>query len=105
MTSKIEILQKIRDRIKQTEPGATVILYGSKARGDDNESSDFDVLILLDKKTISLADKKRIKYPLYELEFELGKIISPLVFSKTEWETRHRITPFYRNVKKEGIEL
>ena len=38
--------------------------------------------------------------PVYEIEFETGKIISLMVLTKSDWETRHRITPFYENVIK-----
>ena len=88
-----------------TEPGARIIVYGSFARGDSRNDSDIDLVILLDKLKITREDEIRITYPLYDIEFESGQIISPLVISRADWETRHRITPFYKNVKKEGIEL
>lgn len=91
--------------VYQVDPNAQVILYGSFARGENNKKSDIDLLILLDKENITYQDEKQIKYPLYELEFDTGQIISPLVLSKSDWEQRHRITPFYNNVKMEGIEL
>lgn len=99
-------VQAIIDRIKATvheiDPDATVILYGSRARGDQDKQSDFDLLILIDKEKITREDQKRIKYPLYEIEFETGIIISPMVFSRKEWERIHRKTPFYENVSREG---
>lgn len=99
------ILLRIKKIVSETEPGATVILYGSYARGDQKKDSDIDILILVNLEKVSYSDEKRIKYPLYDLEFETGKMISPIVFSKNDWELRHKITPFYRNVKKEGILL
>ena len=105
----MNIDEKILLRIKQlvifTEPSATVILYGSHARGQNNKQSDIDLLILIDNDKVTYSDEKRIKYPLYDLEFETGKVISPLIFSRNDWETRHSITPFYKNVKREGIQL
>jgi len=95
----------IRDSVKTSSPNATVILYGSHAREDFNEHSDLDILILLDKEKVTREDEKRIKYPLYDIEFDTGKIISPLVLSKHDWESKHRITPFYENVSRDGIEL
>jgi len=88
-----------------TAPDATIILYGSFARGDHRADSDVDLLILLNQDQVSRQDEKRIKYPLYELEFETGQIISPIVLSKSTWEHKHRITPFYENVTREGIVL
>jgi predicted nucleotidyltransferase len=99
------IIQRIKDTVSATEPSATIILYGSFARGDSKENSDFDILILIDKNKVTRTDEKRLKYPLYEIEFETGKIISPIVFSKTDWEYKHKSTPFYENVTKDGIVL
>lgn len=45
---------------------------------------------------------KKIKYPLYDIEFELGTIISPLVISKKDWETKHRATPFLKMYQEKG---
>ena len=67
--------------------------------------SDVDILILLEQKRISREDEKRVKYPLYDIEFETVKIISPLVLTKSDWESRHRITPFYDRVNEEGVVL
>jgi uncharacterized protein len=105
MINNKQILLKIKQLVKSTEPTATIILYGSHARGQNNKYSDIDVLILVDSDKITYSDEQRIKYPLYDLEFETGKIISPLIFSRNDWETRHSITPFYHNVKKDGVQL
>jgi len=99
------ILLKIKQLVHNVEPNAQVILYGSFARGDNTKNSDIDLLILLDKENITYQDEKQIKYPLYDLEFDTGQIISPLVLSKSEWERRHRITPFYADVTRDRILL
>ena len=105
MADNNQILQRIRDSVKTTAPNAILILYGSYARGDNRPDSDIDLLVLLDSDKVTYDDEKRIKYPLYHIEYDTGVIISPRVYSKKAWETRHRITPFYENVTKEGIVL
>jgi predicted nucleotidyltransferase len=100
-----KIILMIKDSIATSEPSATVILYGSFARGDNRKDSDVDLLILLEGNKVTREDEIKVKYPLYEIEFETGQIISPLVLSRTDWETKHNITPFYENVNKEGIVL
>ena len=105
MKRKDDILYRIKNSVQDSDPEATVILYGSFARGDQKKTSDIDLIILLNKEEINREDEKRVKYPLYDIEFDTGRIISPLVFSRNDWNTRHRITPFYSNVMKEGITL
>ncbi len=102
MKDASNILALIKMSVSSTDPGATLILYGSYARGDFSDNSDIDLLILIDKEKVTRSDEKRIKYPLYDIEFNTGTIISPLVFSKKDWENGHKITPFYENIKREG---
>ncbi len=105
MVDKKDILYRIKNQVLATEPKAEIILYGSYARGDNTNHSDIDLLILLDRDTISGEVERNVTYPLFDIEFETGKIISPFVASKKEWDSRHRVTPFYENVRKEGIIL
>ena len=103
--NKNDLLQLIKKSVMATDPDATVILYGSYARGDYREDSDIDILVLIDKDKVNREDQKRIAYPLYDIEFQTGVIISPLVVSKKAWETKDMITPFYKNVTREGKRL
>ena len=105
MMKEREILKKIKKTVRSKAPNAKVILYGSRARGDNRSDSDIDILILLDSKKLTREDEKRVKYPLYDIEFETGMIVSALVLTKSDWESKHKITPFYDNVSREGVEL
>ena len=105
MIRQDDILLSIKNTVRSIDPTATVILYGSFARGDNNKNSDIDLIILIDKEKLTPQDSKKIKYPLYDIEFETGQIISPLVLTRKDWETRHKITPFYENVTRDGRAL
>lgn len=105
MNTRDQILDRIKKSVVATAPGAILVLYGSYARGENSKNSDIDLLILLDEDTITWPEEKKITYPLYDIEFETGTLISPLVLSKKDWESRHKITPFYQNVTREGIVL
>ena len=105
MERNLPISKRVKESVTSTATGAVLILYGSYARGDNDKDSDVDVLVLIDHESVSYEEEKRIEYPLYHIEYETGIFVSPIVLSKKVWETRHRITPFYQNILKEGVVL
>ena len=98
------ISQLIRRTIDSIDPKAKVILYGSRARGDEHADSDWDILILTDY-PVDLETENKFRDKLYDLELETGEPLSIFIYSKDEWRRKQRITPFYRSVNKEGISL
>ncbi len=80
------------------------ILFGSRARGDAHQESDWDVLILLDKDRITSADIDEISYPIREFGWQIDEMINPIIFTTKEWNAKS-FTPFYKNVMKEGVTL
>lgn len=105
MNTKDQILLRVKKSVKDTAPNAILILYGSYARGANRDDSGIDLLILIDTNNISWSEEKQITYPLYDIEFETGTRISLIVLSQKDWESRHKITPFYKTVAREGIVL
>ncbi len=89
----------------ESDPDATLILYGSYARGDYNEDSDIDLLILINKDKVNRDDKIHITYPLYDIQFQTGVMISARVYSRKFWQNPPFVTPFYENVTREGVLL
>jgi predicted nucleotidyltransferase len=96
------ILRKVKELVKATDPEAEVILFGSRARGDAKEDSDWDILILTPK-AVNLKVEQVFRHKLFELELEFGQAISTFVYSKADWNGKHRATPFYHNIEEEGI--
>ncbi len=105
MSSESEIKNRIIAVVRDQAPDAKILLYGSRARGDAREDSDWDLLILIDAKRITPKMEKRITDPLYELEFELGALISPMLYTVDEWEGKYKVTPIYRNITREALTL
>ena len=100
-----ELLRRVKDTIHEVEPGAEVILYGSRSRGDESFESDWDFLILVDG---SVVDQRtdNIRHRLYEIEWELGEVLSSIIRDRTEWNSSpYRATPFHQKVDSEGILL
>lgn len=102
---RVEVVRQIKEIIRQVDPTAEVILFGSEARGDARPDSDIDLLVLLDGDTLSLTREETFTMPLYELELNTGVCISPIVMLKKQWRNRPFKTPFYVNVVNEGILL
>jgi len=100
-----KILSKIKRIVTELEPSAKIYLYGSRSKGNARSDSDWDLLILLNKERISYEVEQEISSPLYDLEFDTGEVISPMIYSEKEWNSKYKITPFYKNVMREGILL
>lgn len=100
-----EIVQQIKQKIMETEPTATTILYGSEARGDARPDSDIDLLILLEGDQRDLHRESEISGALYDIELSSGVLISPMIMLRKQWDNRPFKTPFYVNVMNEGIRL
>jgi len=98
------ISQLIRHYINAIDPKADVILYGSRARGDERPDSDWDILVLTDY-SVDLITERKFRDKLYDLELETGEPLSIFVYSKNDWQTKQRITPFYENVTQEGVRI
>ena len=99
------IIRRIKDKVKEKNSSAEVILYGSHANGTAKEESDWDILILLDEDEVGLRDEQEYRHHLLDLELEIGEPISVMVYSKKCWKTRHSVTPLYRCISKEGISI
>lgn len=97
-----DILREIKRIVLEKDASAKIYLYGSRVKNSAKPDSDWDLLILLKRDQITDDIEKSISYPLYDLEFETGEVISPMVYSEKEWYTKYKITPFYNNVMREG---
>jgi len=98
-------IQSIRDTVRKiAPPHSRAILYGSRARGDAHSNSDWDILWILDKDTLTQADYDNVGYPLVMLGCEIDEEINPILYTATEWQSYHA-TPFYENVTNDGINL
>jgi predicted nucleotidyltransferase len=100
-----DLMKKVKEAILETETNAEILLYGSRARGDSSEQSDWDFLILLDG---NVDDQRidKIRHRLYELEWELGEVISSIIRNKEEWNSMpFKSMPIHHEIEKEGIRL
>jgi uncharacterized protein len=100
---KQHIIQLIRQKVNEIDNTAEVILYGSRARGDNRRDSDWDVMILLKRKDVDKKVEQTFRHHLLDIELEIGVPVSVFVYSKSDWEGKYSITPLFRSIEKEGI--
>jgi predicted nucleotidyltransferase len=97
------IAKMIARRIKEKDSDAEDILYGSHARGDSHNYSDWDFLVLLNQNQVYKKIEQSYRHCIFDLELEIGEPISIFVYSKKIWESQYSVTPFYKSVQSEGI--
>lgn len=77
-----------------------IILYGSVARGTATSESDIDIAVILDDYTDKMHDDM-IDF-VVELELKYNKVISVLLIYNRQFNEWGNITPFFKNIKKDG---
>ena len=96
---------RVINRIKQVgqatlPPKSSLLLYGSRARGDNHEDSDWDLLLLLDQPVNDDADFKKYVYPIMERGFDMWQYFSIQTYTKNDWYNGPHAM-FYFNVEKD----
>ncbi len=84
-------------------PVVQVILFGSKARGDDSPESDMDLLILTSR-PVTPPEKEAMTRALFALELERDVVISKVVVPQDSWEHGpYRVLPLHREIDRDGV--
>lgn len=76
------------------------------ARGTADEGSDIDVLALLDLPRETIAEQSwQIGSIASDLSMDCGVMVSPIVESRSFYESRVDLLPFFSAVNREGVRL
>lgn len=95
-----KVIERIKETAERVLPeGASLWLYGSRARGDARPDSDYDLLILLDKDVLQEKDTDII-CDIAELGWDLSAEINAHVYPRSKWNT-WKYSPFYKNVEQD----
>ena len=77
-------LYKIKLAVLAYDADALVVLYGSRARNEAKEDSDWDILILTSKK-LDYKLENSLRDRIYDIEFEYVQPISTMIIDKESW--------------------
>ena len=95
-TFATELRQRLGPRVRQ------MLLFGSRARGDSREGSDYDMLVVVDHRTPELRPI------ILDIESGLmdryGVLVATILRSEDEWQ-RSQVFPLARNIIREGVAL
>jgi predicted nucleotidyltransferase len=96
-----EIVQRFKERVTEILGARLdrIVLFGSRARGDAEEDSDFDFLVTV--KNPEVDDKDRVRQIAWELSLEYATVITPLVILSEDF-VEEKYFYLHENIHKEG---
>ena len=98
-----EAIEAAMNLLKRRFPIEGAILFGSKARGDFDEDSDID-LLLITSHPLHWKEERAIVEALFDLGIQYDVIFSPLFTSSEEWDRGiFKEFPVYREIIQEGV--
>jgi len=83
-----------------------IILFGSYSRGDYDEYSDVDIMVLLneDAEKLKMYDDA-ISEMISDYCIRFGVLYSIVIKSKEQFDNYSGVLPFYKNIVREGSVL
>lgn len=85
------------------ERAPVVMVYGSQARREASPASDIDVLLIYPDEIRSGQEIRRLRDILAEINLRYQELVSVLPVSEKDYQ--QRTTPFWVNVRKEGVSI
>ena len=99
-----EMLDRAKSAILIVEPDAEIFLFGSRARGNSNEDSDWDLLVQLPGK-VPYSRKSSLIKQFYDFQLEQMVFFDIIIISKNEIQESSLFahSPFFQDISSELI--
>jgi predicted nucleotidyltransferase len=98
-----EVLAELRRRLSVEFEIEGVVLFGSAARGEADEESDLDLLILT-KKPLTRPVRHQITDLIFEVNLRHGTNFSSLVIDRENWERgTASVLPIHDEIVRDGV--
>ncbi len=98
-----EALHEIKLRLRKKFDIEAFVLYGSVARGEADEESDADLLVLTSR-LLNRFERHEITDVVFEVNLRYDTNFSTLVVDKESWETGMiSVLPIHEEIIREGI--
>ena len=92
----------LKERLQQFDGSSQIVLFGSKARGDDDAESDIDILVLTDL-VVDHKLEMAVRDIAFDIELQYDVIFGLVVMNRTFWDTKGRGMPLHWNIDREGV--
>ena len=97
-----KIAKSLKEKLSKVVQLIDFRVFGSRARGDEDEYSDMDVF--LEVESLNKELKEKILDIVWEVSFENFIVISTLIFTKYEIEKSPlKASPIVKNIVEEGV--
>lgn len=104
-TTQSEALRQIKTKVTAGFPVVDFVLYGSVARGEGDDESDVDLMIVVSE-PITRFRRHEITDIVFDVNLQFGTNFSTLVIDQESWDTGMiSVLPLRDEIMRDGIRL
>ena len=97
-------LEEIKDRVRKEFAVEYFKLFGSAVRGEMDEESDIDLLIVTVRE-LDREEKHKIIEIVFKVNLKYETNFSTLIVYEEIWNGKYSVMPIYQEIEKEGVKV